>query len=437
MAIARPIRASDIPTSIATDAELAEVRAIAESKLSAIPGTIATNTTFSGSVSLNGGTGFSAGLFGVAPIIDNYLTYGQGYTAVVASFMANSAEAPRVSVYSPDSQMSANDERGSVALYVEGSTVPAKIDIAIANYTSTTLTLTTGVDTSLLKYGMFIDTKHSPVYSGRLVAWAADGKTLTVSGWYQFGNAAAGQVPANGVGALVSPTTKAWAHNANIFLGNAGQANAACGFELGLANYKSDPGNGNSTPYVWGFDAVTLSSSAHPASKHFQSRGSVYISFESTDALEGGFVVKTSAIAQNPVYGFKSTQKSGSPFGYVYDNTDPRFLVNTGGSMELGSLFTASPTTIDLHTGFNNDYGARILAYGGSATNGSADFSITANTIALFANTAGGTTIAGGAWNQNHLVIGTLHLFQNGKQLRLCDGVPGSATAGILVSTAP
>lgn len=544
MATARAIAAADIeavlPTSVITDTEMtaaigthntataahADIRALIAAidtamtalntalagKLSAVPASIpgdkafTGNTVFSGTVNLNGGVGLGAPIYGTHPVLVNYLPYGAGNTAVAASFQANTGAPAQIGYdfLSTPSRLADTAERAKVGLYAGISSIAPTVDITNATYTATTIvpaTPLTAPQVAAIKYGMLIDTKHSPKRSGVVTGRADDGTSITVLGWFAQGNTAANQVPANGVGAIVNPTSKIWGFNCNAFLLSEGDASEAATLEIGTFNAKKNPSTANDPAVTcWGVDVTTLPGvGGFPATKHYTSRNGSMIGFSSESAIEGGFVVENAV--QNPVYGFKSTQITGQPFGYVYGNSDERFAVSDQGSLRVGSKATAMSsaieffngftqnsvrisgsgggaanlsgtfnvesaaislnsttgtfymggsgsielgafsggaqlTTLDIHNGFNNDFGMRLALSGGSATDGSSNVAFTANNFTFNTIGTGVMTIAGGAWNQNHIVIGTLHLVQRGKQLVLFDGTT-AATGGAVVGTAP
>ena len=173
---------------------------------------------------------------------------------------------PAVMGFLTPSQISAYPTCDSVACYADNTAVPPLAIIAASGttYTTTTIAFTSALSATILgqlRVGMIVQTTNNPVsfYSGFVTAWDPAGLSITVSGWFQQGNAAAGQTPPNGNGAWVSPITKIFAYNGNVTLRNGtGYAAQAAGFEMGCLNNNAAQGSLGTLPTVWGYDCVNL-----------------------------------------------------------------------------------------------------------------------------------------------------------------------------------
>ena len=155
-------------------------------------------------------------------------------------------------------------DRDSCSLVVSNRNPAPYATISSATYSSTAIFPASPLSSSevkTLKVGMTIDTLHSTKYSGFVTEWADDGSSVTVSGWFQQGNTAAGQVPTNGFGALVNNFTKVFSQNNLLWLDRGvNKATRCSGFELDLHNNRSAPGATDvtgdaNTEYLWAFDA--------------------------------------------------------------------------------------------------------------------------------------------------------------------------------------
>lgn len=253
-------------------------------------------------------------------------------------------------------------DRDSVSVFVDNTAPPPDVDVGNATYTSATIVPTvplTADQVKKLRVGMMIDTKHAPTkYTGFITGWAANGTSITVSGWFLSPGPGTPAVPANGTGAYVNPITKIWAHNANVQMPPTALANRMVGFELGLLSGKPaavDPYDG--TLATWGFDAVNLGSARSGAL--FIARGDAWHGYRSENQVIG-YAYK----------GANAVMEARSLSGDVF------FTIAQGGSMEVGLASSANTPSIDFHSSGSavNDYDSRIVSTGGTgAVNGQAN----------------------------------------------------------------
>jgi hypothetical protein len=185
-------------------------------------------------------------------------------------------------------QLAEVSDRDSCTLYVDNRNQAPSFTVANANYTATTITPSIALtqdQIKLLRVGMVIDTRHAIKYSGFITSWANDGTSVTVSGWFQTGNTAPGQVPANGPGALFNNFTKVFSQNNIVWMDRGvDKATRGAGFEMGLWNQRSSPGSidpsgATNTDYLWGFDASAAGK--YPSTVGFLTRGQFGQSFHS------------------------------------------------------------------------------------------------------------------------------------------------------------
>lgn len=101
-------------------------------------------------------------------------------------------------------------------------------------YSSTGCTLTS--DTSKIKPGNVIKTKHSTPYLG-IVASVADGVITLRDGWVAIGGTDS-ETPESGYGLYINPSNKSWAINSNLTLSSDGRGTLGVVQELGIINKK-------------------------------------------------------------------------------------------------------------------------------------------------------------------------------------------------------
>lgn len=103
--------------------------------------------------------------------------------------------------------------------------------------------------------------------------------------------------------------------------------------------------------------------------------------------------------------------------------------------------YTGNDTTSELRIGVQNEANDR-LRIGANGILQFIDPATGTEIVRLFRNgtdslklSKGNFEIDNGAWDQPHLIMGSLHLFRNGNDLRLSIGAPTSAADGALVAT--
>ncbi|MDL4002782.1 hypothetical protein NQ135_25485, partial [Klebsiella quasipneumoniae] len=106
-------------------------------------------------------------------------------------------------------------------------------DIATANYTATSFTVSDASLLAKVKVGQFLMTKHASRYVGLVTG--VSGTTVTVQKWVIYGTTTVG-TPANGVGLYINPIIKGWAFNGNVLIGPNSRAEKCALMELGLQN---------------------------------------------------------------------------------------------------------------------------------------------------------------------------------------------------------
>ncbi len=289
-------------------------------------------------------------------------------------------------------QLALYQDRDSVGLYVDNENALPLLNLSsVSSYAATSVTLTAAPSADVLKRyrkGMIIDTKHSTPYVGVVSSWSSNGQTINIqTGWYQYtssGTAPSSTSTPSGTDGFAIGFKKVWAHNANVHIYNGGYAEKACGFELGIRNYKADSSNlfSNTANRVWGFDAVNLGGAndgAGNAGRHGQC-GFIARTSTSNASWQHGFM------AQNTVCGFTAYATVENPFQYTDSSGNVIYRVDNGGCLQLGQNAASSTVDrfIDFHSSTNNnDYDTRIISRGGNSNDGQGTLEIVAGTVEI------------------------------------------------------
>jgi hypothetical protein len=348
---------------------------------------------------------------------DTQYTFGIFYTATGFSTRNNVPvdSPPAVMGYLTPSQVSTYATKDSVACYADNTGVSPLATIAGGGttYTTTTINFTTPLSASVLgqlRIGMIIQTLNNAVsfYDGFVLSWTST--SITVSGWFQQGNAAAGQTPPNGFGAYVSPTTKLWAYNGNVTLTAVGGAIArqGAGIEMGVLNMVSAPSGFIGTlPLLWAYDAVNLGTFACDTAFNARHNSAGFFT---------GFQVSGVNNAGTTVYGYfdqtiYGTPATGTVVGFIHAPANVAAAA-TGTVVS----FQASPMTLG----------------GGGATLGT-QIGFLATAMSSATNNRGFVgQLAAGANNYNLYMSGTA---QNYLQGQVGIGIVPTATNALLTGT--
>ena len=218
------------------------------------------------------------------PINEHSETWGNRERAVGRSLIVNNPNGRvQVSGFSNPSQYASYINSDHVGYYIGmyGPKNQTLTTAASTTYTSDSLTAPEIVESNDIRLGMFVKTKHSTPYKGKIIGVDYDSNTITVDGWYAQGNTASGQVPDSGKAALINAADKMWGQNTVIFLEPDSTAVTATGYELG---FQLDTAPGNP---VWGYHAVNYSDTYY-LNHAFRATGRWNIAFYATSqALVG------------------------------------------------------------------------------------------------------------------------------------------------------
>jgi hypothetical protein len=252
-------------------------------------------------------------------------------------------EAAFINGFSSPSDLSKVLDRDSCTLYLDNRNPSPTLDVASASYTLTTITPSTPLSFDQLKkirVGMVIDTKHTTKFSGFITSWNAT--SITVSGWFQQGNEASGQVPSGTTGAYINNFTKVFGQNTIVWLDNdstnSGKATRCAGHELDIINNLADLTSAPDTTYAWGNDTTATGPYQTNGSVAYQARGRFKTGFLSAgSALSGSYSTDTSGGDQ--YVGFKYY---GDSYGFAYQNRNANngvaFQILNGGTQTVQFL---------------------------------------------------------------------------------------------------
>jgi hypothetical protein len=291
-------------------------------------------------------SGYLSGFFASDP-----MTYGNFRTAVSGSFRANCTNCPpEVMGWNTPSGVSAYASRDSVALYID-NTSPNDVATVSSGVTYSTTqvffaTPLTSGEIANLRIGMLIDTNDTTKYTGTITGWAINGSSITVSGWFQQGNAAAGQTP-SGSTVYINPTLKIWAQNSNVTLtplSSTVLATSAAGYEMGVINNQAalTPNSNPSlaTPAMWGYDAVNLGT--YSGFVGFIARDAFYYGFAARGNQQAAFASLPGGV-DIPTYDFLSNSATGTPFASIDPTTgNTLFSVTKSNVLNLGQGTTSA-----------------------------------------------------------------------------------------------
>lgn len=277
-----------------------------------------------------------------ASIVQNSFTYGQLNTAVSASVVTNGNHQAQVNGWASPSGISSIATRGSVGFYADNS-APPLVATVTGSYTTTQFipsVAMSGAIVANLRVGMFVDTdtNQSLKYSGTITAFDPGGASITVSGWFQNGNTAAGQTP-SGTTAYINPTTQIWALNTVSFIKPTSFATSEIGYELDVG------------------DSSTLSATNTQTGMTIVNIG--------TNTLTDAYYINGSW-----KYGYVTTQGSGTAFAALSGTNQIFSVAADTGSMEIGGQETATTNAyMDFHSsGGTLDYDSRIIDTGGDGS---------------------------------------------------------------------
>ncbi|HEY0120669.1 MAG TPA: hypothetical protein VGC14_02720 [Rhizobium sp.] len=138
-----------------------------------------------------------------------------------------------------DSGISSYQNVGSVAFYNDIA-APPPIATVSGSFTAGAFipdTALTAAQLARVKNGLYVLVPASNFW-GKITGAAAS--IITVSGWYQNGNSASGQVPSGTQTAVIGAVTKVWASNINVLAGPDSYADQGLAAEIGVGNYKAD-----------------------------------------------------------------------------------------------------------------------------------------------------------------------------------------------------
>lgn len=319
-----------------------------------------------------------------------------------------------ISGYTSIEQQAYAHERGMAGIY-NAVGDGGSIKIPSANFTATTFVPSTPINTNAIRVGMYVDVPGTTFfadaatvrYTSRIVSWAADGSSITVEGWYRAnatGNGAVQQTPPNGRPVVINPRNKIWGENINVFLnqtdgdtyGHISGSFIECGFMNNTGTDATGYFDQNTHPlHFYGFDAShKTDASGNGGGISFMSRGNSqawWRGFESQAATIGFHNANTARNLLSST-AFCASQGTAGGAGTAFLSrtlVGPNWqrncsIAGDAPTINLGRTSIASTPTINFHSSVSdNEYDARIVASGGTATVGEGTLSINAGSLTL------------------------------------------------------
>jgi len=283
---------------------------------------------------------------------------------------------------------------GAVATYASRDKVAAYIGTmnilpwigSVASFTQNSVVFSSPVNTTNLRVNMLVDTTDEPKFTGAITGWSSDGTTINVSGWFQMGNTAAGQVP-RGTTVHINPVTKLWSLNSNVDMWQGGEASAATGYELGINNHT---GADDTADLLWGMDVVNLG--GNRVGSGYLARGELLDAYSAYSGSDAGFLYQPADTVGTALL---SRAASGALFKASPPGAGTTVIADTAsGALDLGAFGVAGSTSspaIRFHTtGGANVDDAMIMPSGGvSGTSGQASLTYTAGSDVFAVGNAG------------------------------------------------
>lgn len=302
----------------------------------------------------------------------NLFTYGTFNSAVGCAYHANTGQAAQVNGWGAPQNIANFPSRDTVGCYMDNVGQPP-VTTAAGTFTTTTFVPTVAFAAPIIsqfRVGMLVDTSDATKYSGTITSWAANGTSITVSGWFQQGNTAAGQTPA-GANAIINPVTNVWAINTNVYFN--GSSYTGGGVQTGITGYESDVSDTSSsaaTNIDTAFDAVNTNA-VTDAMRAYASRGRWKVGYRAESGSIAGFQYQpTGGFAV--VDGFLSSQLSGVAF-HANSQTSGQFLngnntftVNFLGQTDIGNQSSSAAPALFLHSSGHATGDALISSTGGT-----------------------------------------------------------------------
>lgn len=212
--------------------------------------------------------------------------------------------------------------RDSVGLFADNASVPLNKWEVIdhAKYAATSVS-SSEIDSSKIKPGMIIDTRHNPKWSTYIVK-VLDGKLIT-AGWIDISTGKTG-TPDDSAGFVINAITKIWAANFNIILSGSGRAPKAVIQENGVINNKV-----KNPESVIGLDTVILPESKYGGTIAYQARNAVSgnkqqwdVGFRSDGAKTANFSSIDGISSNETKMGFFENSKANSGLTFSGKNSN-------------------------------------------------------------------------------------------------------------------
>jgi hypothetical protein len=298
--------------------------------------------------------------------------YGTYSKAAASAIIADCSSClVQVNGFTSPSQVATYTSRDSVASYISNQDRAPLITLTSPTYDTTHVYPASALSPSQvasIRIGAFIETNASPKYTGIITAVAANGTSITVSGWFQSGNTASGQTP-TGSTAYVDVMTDVFAANFDATYTGA--------YAQGLGVHTVEDDMNQNTTFTQGNVFTTLGDS--PVSNIHQIAcnsgacgsgldiyGTIVRGILIRNASTGGFIYGPTSGAP----GFLSDMTSGDIFANKNTSYVNTLTLSAPSTVNLGTQSGGSPTTptLNLYSSAQGNPDSAISSFGGNST---------------------------------------------------------------------
>ena len=369
-------------------------------------------------VRLDGGGYLAANANAAGGMMVNRNTFGNWNNGSVASFVANSpGQHASLSGFTTPSGVAIYHSADNATLSVQMLAPPVTVVDTNATFDATHYFPSTPLTTTqiaALQPQMFIETSHSPSFMGQITAIDPAGASVTVSGWFQTGNTAAGQNPQTvGTGPFTANVNVVNSALSAIYvstLGPQSYAKLLNGIESDVVNSTGSfasagiAASGSDVPSAIAFRAYCPSVGNCDTGLVITAKGGGEFQ-RGVTSLSGSLAGFIYAPKVTQGIGFLTTQTSGNLFQHLNPSNGGTvdFLAASGGALILGAnAGTHTTPYLDMHSSGHNLADLRIIptggtgAYDGSVAYQAASHNFTGNLTTTGSESVGTTLAAAG-----------------------------------------
>jgi hypothetical protein len=235
--------------------------------------------------------------------------------------------------------------------------MPAALTLS-GTYTVTSFTPSvalTSYQMAALRPHMQVETSGINPWRSYITSWSPDGSRINVAGWYQAGNATAGQIPSLGSSLYVNPADRIWNLNTIVTLSPGGFASQATGIEIDVDNaHVPNPKSLDIVGILVGGSNGTAAA-PYDISSMYAAQGGALNGFESRSGHNAFYLANPATLTGAYNAGFLTYQLTGMGFQAFDGQNGFKFSASAvDGSLDLGAYgLSGSPAqtpAIRFHT---------------------------------------------------------------------------------------